>query len=699
MPVRVNKRFVLLLFAVMVLLVGGLAAFYFAFVRTTPEENRRQAEIFFAQGEYNRALQYIGKAVHKRNDDVDLIYRYVEMLWLTEVDTAADAGDRLKHIIDLHRRTVEAQPRDEQILNRLYRLLYDLATKQEMGGFYMGWLGDLAQVKLSSVSEGPIADVARRYRGISLTTQLDPDSSPQNHQRAFEDLQHALEVNPDDHLAAHYLARWTLIEADRLQQERTSSERIEELRESAYELSRQTLADPEAPRRLERLALHAELLGSDELTAYAQERAAVLSELEGHLREHRKPRWLFAETARQLYNAQRSALAAPRADDREDVRDLSLIRRAIALLELGSQAFPDDATLHRLRGQLLAIERPDDAIEAFRAAVEIDETGRALEVLRAARAEDVSRIAIGNLLLAKADALDSSAARQAIYDEVQSHVEAVEQSNAGNPAATLLLGRLQLARGENQQALATLDRASKLYNHRNVEALRLLASASERLGQWGNTQRQLERLIALVPNSPRHWLALAEAQLRSKNLQAAMESFEQARSLAPDHPGLPLLEARLAAAARDFDRAIELLESIGDEQRAVAVELLVELYRRMGREDDAARLAIEHFESDPANVNRLRLALRAVDDAERRAAMLTQAEAEGAPRAAIDLLREQVIEGRSPDMEEITTRAVAEIENPADRRVAEGRIALAKGDPEQARQAADEVLASSPDHT
>lgn len=700
MPVRVNKRFVLLLFAVMVLLVGGLAAFYFAFVRTTPEENRRQAELFFAQGDYNRAVQYLGKALHKRSDDVDLIYRYVEMLRLAEVDTAADAGDRLKRIVDLHRRAVEAQPRDKQVLDRLYRLLYDLTTKQEMGGFYMGWLGDLTQVKLSSVSEGPIADVARRYRGIALTTELAPDSSPQNRQLVFEDLQHALEVNPDDHLAAHYLARWTLIEADRLQQERTSSERLEELRESAYELSRQTLADPEAPRRLERLALHAELLGSDELTAYAQERAAVLGELERHLREHREPRWLFAETARQLYNAQRSALAAAaRADERGDVRDLSLIRRAIALLELGSETFPEDATLHRLRGQLLALERPDDAIEAFRAAVEIDEAGRTLEVLRAARAEDVSRIAIGNLLLAKADSLDSSEARQAIYDEVQSHIEAVEQTNAGNPAATLLLGRLQLARGDNQKALATLDRASKLYNHRNVEALRLLASASERLGQWGNTQRQLERLISLVPNSPRHWLALTEAQLRSKNLEAATQSFEQARSLAPDHPGLPLLEARLAAATRDFDRAIELLEGIGDEQRAVAVELLVELYRRTGREEDAARLAIEHFESDPANLNSLRLALRAVDDAEREAAMLAQAEAEGAPQAAIDLLRERVIEGRSPDMEEITTRAVAEIENPADRRVAEGRLALAKGDLEQARQAADEVLASSPDHT
>jgi predicted Zn-dependent protease len=683
-----------LLFAVMVLLVGGLAAFYFAFVRSTPEENRRQAEIYFANGEYNRAVQYIGKAVHKRSDDVDLIYRFVEMLWLAEVDTAADAGDRLKQIIDLHRRAVEARSRDEQVLERLYRLLYDLSTKQGMGGFYMGWLGDLTQVKLSSVSEGPIADVARRYRGIALAAQLARDSSAQNRQTAFDDLQHALEVDPDDHLAAHSLARWSLIEADRLQQLRTSADKLEELRESAYELSRQTLADPEAPHRLERLALHAELLGDNKLAAHAQERAAILGELEEHLREHGEPRWLFIETARQLYNAQRTALAA----ELTGTGDMSLIRRAIALLQRASEAFPEDATLHRLRGQLLTIERPDDAIEAFRAAVEIDETGRALEVLRAAQAEDVSRIAIGNLLLAKAQNLESEEAREAIYQQVQQQIEAVEQSNAGNPATTLLLGRLQLARGENDLALATLDRASKQYNHTNIEALQLLAAASQRLGQWGNTQRQLERLIALVPNSPRHRLALAEAQLRSKNFEAAQESFEKAKALAPDHPGLPLLEARLAAAFGDFERAIALLEDLDEDQRDIAADLLIELYRRTGQEDAARSLAMEQFENDPTDVNKLRLALRAVDDVESRAALLERAESQGAPSAAIDLLREQLIEGRNPDMEEITTRAVAEIENPADRRVAEGRIALAKGSLEQAREAAEEVLESSPDH-
>ena len=695
MPVRVNSRFVLLLFAAMVLLVGGLTAFYFAFVRTTPEENRRQAEVYFDRGEYNRAVQYLGKAVHKRSDDVELLYRYVDMLRLAEVDNATDAGDRLKKVIDIHRRAVEARPSDEAVLDRLYRLLYDLSTRHGMGSFYIGWLGDLAEVKLSSVAEGPVADVARRYRGIALTAQLDPGSSQQNRQRAFEDLQHALEVDPDDHLAAHHLARWSLIEADRLERGRNTSDAVEELRQTAYELSRQSVEDPQAPRRLERLALHAELLGNNKLTAHAQERIATLQELDRYLREHGEPRWLLVETARQLYDAQRQALAA----GLENAADLDMIRRGLALLERGSEAYSEDATLHRLRGQfLLALQQIDGAIEAFRAAVEIDETGRVLEVLRAAQAEDASRIAIGNLLLARSKTAESAEARTAMYEEVERHIEAVRQSNAGNPAATLLEGRLLLARGENDAALAKLDRASKQYKHKNPQALRLLAAASERLGQWGNAQRQLERLVQLAPNSPEFRLALTEAQLRSRNVEAARESFERAAQLVPDHPRLPLLEARLAASDGELDRAIQLLEGLDAEQRAAADGQLVTLYRRVGREDEARDLAMAQFEQDPGDVSKLRLVLQAADDRDARIELLDRAEQAGAPTGGIDLLREQLVEGRRLGMEELTTRAVAEIDDPQDRRVAEGRIALAKDSLEQAQRAAEEVLQASPGH-
>lgn len=697
MPVRVNTRFVLLLFAVLVLLVGGLAAFYFAFVRSTPEENRRQAETFFAQGEYDRAVQYLGKAVQKRSNDVEMLYRFAEMIRIAEVDSPADARDRLKQIIDVHRSAVEARPEDPELLDRLYRLLYDLATKERMGEFYLRWIGELAQVKLGTVTQGPVADVARRYRGISLASQLEPESSAQNRERAFEDLQHALEVNPDDHLAAHYLARWSLVEADRIEGQGADDQTLQELRETAYELSKQTVADAEAPRRLERFTLHAELLGEEDLPSDAQERADKIAELESHLREQGEPRWLFIEVARQLYDLQRQNLAADL--ENQDAESLPELRRAIALLERGSERFPQDATIHRLRGQFhLLLQHNDEAIEAFRTAVEIEEAGRPLKVLRASGAEDASRIALGKLLLARAREAESLEARQALYERVERHVEAVKQANAANPAATLLEGRLLLTRGENQQALATLDRASRAYNHQNPEALRLLASASERLQQWGNTREQLERLLQLTPNSPNPWLALAEAQLRGQDLEAARESVERAEALAPENPRLPLLQARIAAAAGDASLALERLESLDAELQEAASDLRIELYRRTGQMDQARELALQRFENDPSDTGRLRLALQAVQDREGRAALLDRAEEAGATPAAINLLREQLIEGRSPDIQEITEQAVAQIEDPLDRRVAEGRLALAQGALEEAGQAADEVLEDSPGH-
>lgn len=712
MAVRVNKRFVLILLAAVALVFGGVTAWYFAFLRTTPEQNRRQAEQFADQGEYNRALRYIGKAVHERREDVQLLYRYIELLEVAEVDDPAAARDRIQRIVDTYRTASEARPADPDILANLYRHLFDLATRESMGSSYLTWLEDLVRLKISTDPPAPVADVARRFRGIAVAHRLTPDASGSEREEARADLAHALETDPDDHLANHYLARWQLVEAERLEQAGDDQQRIEELRRSAAQRSAATVDPRFTDQRLERLLLHARLLGQADLAAAETDadadaeteneadasRAAAVAELTDHLLEHGEPRWLFAPVAQQLVEVDLGT--GERVATSEQMA--AGMDRAVALLRRGGEAFPHDITMHFTRaGILRALGRVEPALAAYRLAADVPERGPALMVARADRLRIPARLAVGNLMLASAGRTEDPEARDAILAEVEQLIERIKLVQPNAAPINLLEGKLLMARGDTERALVRFDRASQQYEHRNADALRLLAAASQQLGQWGNARRQLERLVELRPGSASLRLSLAEALLRTRELDAAEQHAAAAADLQPDHPGLPIVQARLAAARGELDRAVAILEArvAADAADDAHSELLIELYRRTGREGDARALAAEQFDRDPADLRRLRAALGTAEDDAQREAMLDRAERAGVSASALELLRDGLLGSGDRSVERITEQAIARIDDPLDRRLAEARLHAARGEAEAARQAVEEVLAERPEST
>jgi tetratricopeptide (TPR) repeat protein len=86
------------------------------------------------------------------------------------------------------------------------------------------------------------------------------------------------------------------------------------------------------------------------------------------------------------------------------------------------------------------------------------------------------------------------------------------------------------------------------------------ASRLLRLGQAEDAARLAGLTVQLLPNDPRGWVLLAEAQLRSNQAKQAGVSLARAKQLDPSNPGIWFAEGSLALRDGKPQQAITLLE-------------------------------------------------------------------------------------------------------------------------------------------
>ncbi|MCT0248950.1 tetratricopeptide repeat protein [Synechococcus sp. CS-205] len=82
-----------------------------------------------------------------------------------------------------------------------------------------------------------------------------------------------------------------------------------------------------------------------------------------------------------------------------------------------------------------------------------------------------------------------------------------------------------------------------------------------RLGQADDAARLAALTVQLLPNDPRGWVLLAEAQLRSNEIKAAGKSLARAKELDPRNPGIWFAEGSLALRDGQPGQAVGLLET------------------------------------------------------------------------------------------------------------------------------------------
>lgn len=167
-----------------------------------------------------------------------------------------------------------------------------------------------------------------------------------------------------------------------------------------------------------------------------------------------------------------------------------------------------------------------------------------------------------------------------------------------HPMASLLLGVSHSARGQPRKALEVLEPLS-LAEPGWAEAHLELGLALGRLGRGEEAMRALRHAVALKPDLPRAWLALAGHLGAIGDAAGADAAYARHIRHSIRDPGLMQAAAALAAGSLPEAEA-RLREHLHKAPTDVAaIRMLAELAARIGRDEDAARLLARCLELAP----------------------------------------------------------------------------------------------------
>ena len=156
---KVNHKFVIILSAALVLIVGGTAAFYWFGVRKSTSElealgnyhytlaeavevspKASADEIADAQDQrskdYRLAAQSYGKAWNRDPSNVDILLKYIDAYSKMPINDQYEARKVLESVYGLTRKATEERPDDSQLLEDFYQMLYGWAKQFGHRGFY-----------------------------------------------------------------------------------------------------------------------------------------------------------------------------------------------------------------------------------------------------------------------------------------------------------------------------------------------------------------------------------------------------------------------------------------------------------------------------------------------------------------------------------------------------------------------------------
>ncbi|MEX0887299.1 MAG: tetratricopeptide repeat protein [Phycisphaeraceae bacterium] len=677
---RVNTHFVLILSTSLVVLVGLVAAYWVVFVQRSVEQRIHLGDVAMAEGQYERAIDEYAKAIPQDRTNIELLEKHLEALRSVEVDDHLSAEDYLRWRQGTLQTLVELDPADEARVERRLAFEYDL-IRDELSSWQM--LEHLATGVLDANAQSV---TARRYRASAQVRLLSGDLSRQDQLQPREDLRAVLEAAPGDPEAMHYLARWNLFEARRLDQPGRDPDQAAELRAEAMAMSRQMLeADPDD---LHRQYRHLQILLASGLED-RDELEALVRELEAKLTEAPEPAYVVL-----------ALVDALQVVDQQPVGEGGLtwgLERGRDLLQAAIEVRPDVADFRAALGRIeAAAGRPDEAIEHYEATREMTRSALVRDYLATRRTRINATFHLANLLVRQA-ALAQGEDRAAVMDEIRSLTEEIAFQVSGEAAAVLLIeGKLALLEGELARAATLLDRASEGYRGANPEPLRFAAGVYERLGDWGAAADRLQAWIALQPQLLEPRLQLAELRGRGGELDQAEQVLAPVLAAQPDHPEANRLQAAILMQRGQMDEAMAVYERLDPETLGPrGLVQLVQLYAAQDRRDDAQAVVERRLEADPGDL--VALQMLAGLDAEQMEARLADAEAVGADASAVDRLRQR-LSGESPDLAQMLAELVDQEQDPMRRLLMRAQGNRRMGDREAMHEALAEAIAMDPNH-
>ena len=729
---KINTRFVTYLAAAIVVCVVGAGAFYAIFVRKSnadlmaagdkhlqlAESAEQQSlaaiddEASFAAARkesgmnYRLAAESYGMAYKRDTSNANVLVKYIAARSKMTVSDGSQAGRVLAEISSLTREATELRRDDDEMLESYYQQLYGWGKSFNAPQFF----SQLLNLSSSKLESDPTNLVAIKFNRIARSLTLSESVDRDEQDEIREGLEQVLAAKPDDTDAMHFLARWHLFDAKRLKRAQAAPSAIDAAVGRARDLADQAFnSDPNNGE----VAIEYITILLDPIVGAADDARPVLEGLEAYLTGNPDPPSLVSRVSRLLPLLERERIE----NEESTVQVTTGVRRAESMLRKAVEKKPGVLMFRlllaeNLKNQLML----DEAHDVYLAAREHQISGPFEEALRDDSLRQQAIYEVANIELIRAEAADDPEERETLLSQADEAIDVLETVTGESTQVLMLRGKTHLLRGSTAQAMIAIDKASDLYNDRNLEALLLSARARQAQRQWGAAAERLQQALRLmggasaVSASTNVRLQLVEMLIRTRDFDGAdrtlryvLEAPEtglndaKAAALQKQKRIATILQARSLAGRGQAQAAIDLLEGIAPEDRDdSASQTLLGLYRDTGQTQRADALLSELSADAPADLRLLRRRLMAADESDR-GAVLDDALAAGADPAAIEGLRGVIAGEAASDPGERVDRAVGADAAPLDVALAKSAAYARQGDSEQAQLYFDQAFELGPD--
>lgn len=546
---KVNTKFVILLSAGAIVIVGGLTAMGYFIMLRSASDLYKSGDKKMAEGSIEAAELLYSKAVNKEQTNVEAIEKWRDCLVKWTPETRAKLEGKYSQAYVPALRQLSLVKATDLAAHRAY--LDELWSQMANINPPRGMLDNLASETTRILSyfrsqpEDGAWSVLKRYRGLAMVRAMgiSTDVKPEEIEQAKTDLETALKIDPKDAECAIAVHDWYL------SQSRTAQERLQKgeatklktqgvdfLREFAKTSDSQSVKGLVLIHDLEAAQVAAAAGKSSNLAAAEAVQAATTALV---------PR--LDEIAAAFDTPEPLTLTLPalqRFQQLEQTIDpKSRLARTLAVSDKLVAKYPDNSALLLMRARMLG-SKPAyaEAIDAMEQIKSLPAVPISQEAVRRYMMKTEATFWQASYSLRMLDEAKDQAGRDKLLAQAAKYrQELAGQVPDGSPQLKLIDGTIAYAKRDWQAAYRLLLDYTRAVNDSDVDALWTLANSALALQRPGEARDYIMKVREMIPSASGPVLVQAqiEAQLGNRELASQMVQAildidpqnEQARSV------------------------------------------------------------------------------------------------------------------------------------------------------------------------
>lgn len=689
MATRVNTKFVVILVAVLVLIVGG--GLFFAYDKLTAsaddharagEEAMQQAEIALASGnveeanaKFNRAARSFNNANKEDRKNTGYLYQLIQAQEKVICDDLILADGQLQILqsqaINIHD-TPGAAEKDRAFFYEMMHKRHRMNLIVNKRSAY-SLINHISSKWLINVPDDKLAN---RWRAIaSAGASADDNATPEERKELLDRLTQSIEDHPEDPWLRIAAGRFHLGDAQRIYKSNGSaySPEVDAASYRAYEEFQRAIQRSE-----ENPAAIVEALGL--MLRVSSDKEEMAEEVIG----------ATIEVARTLHNK----LKNKEMRQKLYTHELNLAVRYITMRGTGNEKHPFDGLAYSLElAEAVAEDRKDDpSAKALLAALyserkmldEAEKTAEAgLKILNnpkrfsngqrymldvRARLDMLSTQAEVKINLAQLKS-DEPESRKKLLADASKLIKKLDKAPSPNlrwreARVNFLDARIAFSFSRWASAIKRFDEANKYYKNSNLQLLMFLAETHRKLGNNTMVTDTYERIVSAQPMSPLR-LSLIHTYLNEQSDQKLDKAASHLNIYLAQFPndvtGIRL-KAGLLTQRGDYEGSIALLKTIDIDQnpdlRAQVQGEIASNERRLGNSDRAIQILRDQLANRPEGqkmnlsvINQLLTLMPTLDD---KIKELNRLETAGLDPDLAEIMRKFISNGRLTVSDEMT---------------------------------------------